>query len=65
MKLRDYQETYVERCLAVLKQRGLCYMAAETRTGKTIMSLTVADRFGAFRVLFLTKKAARSSIRSD
>ena len=63
--LRDYQIEIADRATAILKQYGFVYLAMEVRTGKTLTSLTIADKLGAHNVLFLTKKKAISSIIND
>jgi len=65
MELRDYQLEAVNKCLAKIRAGRIPYLAAETRTGKTIMALTVANEVKAESVLFLTKKKAISSVLSD
>ena len=40
----------------------IVYIAAEVRTGKSLMALLTAKKFGAKKVLFLTKKKAIDSI---
>lgn len=65
MQLRDYQEsisTDAAKMLAVLK---ICYLSMQPRTGKTLTALAAADKYGAKSVLFLTKKKAIGSIKSD
>ena len=54
--LRDYQEAIAGKAAALLKQYGIAYLAMEVRTGKTLTALSAADRYGAKKVLFLTKK---------
>ena len=56
--LRDYQEAIAGKAAALLKQYGIAYLAMEVRTGKTLTALSAADRYGAKKVLFLTKKRA-------
>jgi hypothetical protein len=63
--LRDYQYKISNEGLAILNKYGLVYLAMEVRTGKTITSLFIADKYGAKKVLFLTKKKALASIYSD
>lgn len=67
MKLRDYQEEIAEEGLQKLRHYKLVYLSMEVRTGKTITSLTIADRYleQGKRVLFITKKKAISSIEHD
>lgn len=65
MELRDYQIQIAQDACQRLKNLGLVYIAAEVRTGKTLMALEAAKLYGAKNVLFLTKKKAISSIESD
>lgn len=64
-KLRDYQEKIAEQVKRKLEKHKLCYLSAQVRTGKTLMSLEASKLFGAKKVLFITKKKAISSIESD
>ena len=64
IKLRDYQKVNVKDALDVLKVNEFVYLAMEVRTGKTLTSLSIADKIGK-NVLFVTKKKAISSIRKD
>lgn len=64
MELRTYQKTVVEQARLILAQYGIVYLALETRTGKTIISLTLASHFD-LPVLFVTKKKAIPSIQKD
>lgn len=65
MELRDYQIKIRDKATAKMRDSGWCYLAMEVRTGKTLTSLSIADKLGAQNVLFLTKKKAISSIESD
>lgn len=65
MKLRYYQIQIAQDACQRLKNLGLVYIAAEVRTGKTLMALEAAKLFGAKNILFLTKKKAISSIEND
>ncbi|MGA1702646.1 MAG: SNF2-related protein [Methylophilaceae bacterium] len=65
MKLRDYQEKIVNSAHSIIINHGFVYLAMEVRTGKTLTSLSLAERLGVKRLLFLTKKKAISSIESD
>lgn len=65
IRLRDYQDRNAEEGAAMLRNRGLVYFAMECRTGKTLTALDCARRYGARRVLFLTKKKAMASVRAD
>lgn len=64
-KLRSYQLEIAEKAAYTLLKHNIVYLAMEVRTGKTSTSLEVANRFGAKKVLFLTKKKAIGSILDD
>ena len=64
-KLRSYQDEIANAGAYILLKHNLLYLAMEVRTGKTATSLEIAKRFGAKRVLFLTKKKAVGSIMMD
>jgi hypothetical protein len=63
--LRDYQIEISNRGLLILQQHSILYLAMEVRTGKTLTALSVANKYGAKKVLFLTKKKAIASIQKD
>ena len=63
--LRSYQNEIATAGAYILLKHNLLYLAMEVRTGKTATSLEIAKRFGAKRVLFLTKKKAVGSIMMD
>lgn len=65
MKLRPYQEMISSEAARLLKDKGLCYLAMECRTGKTATALATAEKLGARLVLVLTKKKAIPSIEKD
>ncbi len=65
MTLRDYQKEIVRKAYAILKDHLIVYLSMEVRTGKTLTALSIAKVWGAGRVLFVTKKKARSSIIAD
>lgn len=65
MELRNYQIDLSCRAAAILRARGLCYMAMECRVGKTITAMNAAQLYGAQRVLFVTKKKAIAGIMAD
>ena len=66
MKLRDYQEELVNKAVQTFGSHGFVYLALETRTGKTPVSIMAAveiyRKTGAPEILFVTKKAIISSI---
>lgn len=64
-KLRYYQVEIAEQIYQKLKKYKICYLAAEVRVGKSLMSLEACKLYGANKVLFLTKKKAISSILND
>ena len=63
--LRDYQNKIVEQGCDILKSKKILYLAMEVRTGKTLVSLSIANNLGFKKVLFLTKKKSISSIQND
>ena len=62
-KLRDYQQTLVNKVTEKIKDNKICILNAEVRTGKTHVALSVASNYN--NVLFITKKKAISSIEDD
>ena len=58
IELREYQKSIAQRCVDRLQEYGICYLAMEVRTGKTLTALKAANDYGAKKVLFLTKKTA-------
>jgi hypothetical protein len=65
LSLRPYQERIITLGTNIVRTRGLLYLMLATRTGKTLISLSIANHLGAQRVLFLTKRKAISSILAD
>lgn len=65
MKLRDYQDHYSSEAAKLLREYSICCLAFEVRTGKTLTALAAAAKYGAQRVLFVTKKKAIGSIEGD
>jgi hypothetical protein len=63
--LRDYQIEISNKATDILNEYGLCYLALEVRTGKTLTALQTAENIGCKNVLFLTKKKAITSIQHD
>jgi hypothetical protein len=62
MELRDYQLDIANRGVEILRQHKILYLSMEPRTGKTMTSLSIADMYGANRVLFVTKKKVLTDI---
>ena len=54
----DHQIQLANDGLAILKQYGIAYLAAEERTGKTLSAILIAEQMKAKRILVLTKKKA-------
>jgi hypothetical protein len=65
MQPRQYQIEIAEKAAEILSRKRIVYIAAEVRTGKTLMALLTAKNINAKNVLFLTKKKAISSIEWD
>jgi len=65
IRLRDYQKSIVNKATEVLHRSGFVYLAMEVRTGKTLTSLSIAEKLEAKKILFITKKKAISSIEDD
>jgi hypothetical protein len=64
-QLRDYQIKNANECTEILNKYGLVYLQHTQRTGKTLTALQIAENITAKNVLFITKKKAIESIRSD
>lgn len=60
--LRDYQIEISDKAAQILKEKKIVYLAMQVRTGKTLTSLAAAYKYGASKVLFVTKKKAISDI---
>ena len=60
--LRDYQIEISDKAAQLLKEKKIVYLAMQVRTGKTLTSLAAAYKYGASKVLFVTKKKAISDI---
>lgn len=65
LKLRGYQIEIINQAVNIIDVSGFVYLAMEVRTGKTLTSMSIADRLSAKNVLFLTKKKAIRSILHD
>jgi SNF2 family DNA or RNA helicase len=64
-KLRDYQVELSDKAAAILRDKNLVYFSVMVRVGKSLIALETCRKFGAKRVLFITKIKAFSSIQSD
>lgn len=60
IQLRDHQMLLVHKCEQVLREKHLCYLAAEERVGKTFVALELTRKLCSHRepVLIVTKKKA-------
>ena len=65
MNLLPHQENAKEKILNILRDKTICYLNGEKRSGKSLTVLFSAEEFGAKKVIFITKKKAISSIESD
>lgn len=64
-ELRDYQIKNANECTEILNEYGLVYLQHTQRTGKTLTALKIAENVNSKLVLFITKKKAIDSIKSD
>lgn len=64
-EVREEQRPIIEEGKKILVNTRLLYLAAEIRTGKSIMSMTIAHEMKFRNVLFLTTKKAIGSIEKD
>lgn len=60
-----HQPPLIEQGFEVLKKYNIVYYAVEMRVGKTLISLEVAQRFQAKRVLFVSTKKAILGVKKD
>lgn len=65
LQLRDYQVDISDRAVSILRAHHIVCLAVEVRCGKTLISLEAARKYGAKKVLFVTKLKAISSIQQD
>lgn len=65
MELRPHQEEISTKACEILRQHKIVYLSMWMRTGKTLTAIATAEKFGAKKVLFVTKKKAISSIEQD
>lgn len=66
MRLKEYQKSLVEKAINIIHKQHMVYLAMETRTGKTPVSIMaasyIANELGNPSILFSTKKSAMKSI---
>lgn len=65
MELRDYQNRISTEAATKLQEYGCCYLSMECRTGKSLTALATAQKYGAKKVLFISKLKALPSIQGD
>lgn len=73
MKLRDYQTSIAGKACKLLQEFKIAYLSMQVRTGKTLTALQASELYfqslertcGEKFVLFLTKKKAIESIKTD
>lgn len=65
MKLRDYQKNNTKQGKEILNKHNIVYLAMQTRTGKTLTALNIANDISKKGVLFVTKKKAIASVIND
>ena len=66
MQLRPHQQTALKQVMHKLQTFGICYLAGEMRTGKTLVALHAASRIvkkGC--ILFITKLLAKPDIQNQ
>ena len=63
--LRDYQVRIANDALDILKEKKIVVLNMEVRCGKTLTALETCKKYGASKVLFITKIKAFSSIQLD
>ena len=65
IQLRDYQERISTSAAALLREKRICYLSMECRTGKSLTALAAAVKLGVKSVLFITKIKAKKSVEDD
>lgn len=64
-ELRPIQNEKSDQLVQILQTFRVGILAGEVRSGKTLTALATADKLNKQHVLFITKKKAMSSIKSD
>lgn len=64
-QLRPYQQTIVESVAEILFRERVALLAAECRTGKTLMALSIAISIGSKGILFVTPKKVIKGVLND
>lgn len=65
MNLREYQTEISDQATKILHEHKVVYLSMEPRTGKSATGLETARKFGATKVLFVSKLKAIKSIEND
>lgn len=65
IQLRPYQREIAIKGIEILNRHRFLYLAMEVRTGKTLTSLSIAEKINVKNILFITKKKAIDSIQKD
>ena len=63
--LRDYQIEISDKAVELLRKHKIVYLAMQVRTGKTLTAFATAFKYGACKVLFVTKKKAKADIMAQ
>lgn len=63
--LRDYQIEISDKAVELLRKYKIVYLAMQVRTGKTLTAFAIAFKYGACKVLFVTKKKAKADIMAQ
>ena len=58
MILRDYQEQISDKAVKLLQTYKIAYLALQPRVGKTLTAIAACYKYGATKILFITKKKA-------
>ncbi len=64
-QLRKYQQTIVDQTAEILFREKVALLAAECRTGKTLMALSIAINVGSKGILFVTPKKVIPGVLND
>lgn len=60
--LRDYQDEISDKAVKLLQTYKIAYLALQPRVGKTLTAIAACHKYGARKILFITKKKAISDI---
>ncbi len=65
VKLKDHQLDMVARGVDIVNSWGIVYIAGEMRVGKTLVSMSIAERLKKKRMLFVTIKKNIEGVQAD